>query len=152
MLDGLGEISCFFFPFFVNSFRIGEIKAATQEQTSQLTCEFYSITISLYYKVGRGVKKNRIETKPIGQWNDKHLLTDRHCRGRCCFQQTSFFFFFFKRKLGKWPIGDARSADPIRPRACVDRPVFPWAVAVGAASSPFSFHNVITIFTWSMGR
>ena len=57
MLDGLGEISCFFFPFFVNSFRIGEIKAATQEQTWKLTCEFYSITISLYYKVGRGVKK-----------------------------------------------------------------------------------------------
>ena len=42
-----------------------------------------------------------------------------------------------RRKRGKWPIGDARSVDPIRPPVCVDRLFFHEVAAVGAASSPF---------------
>lgn len=43
-----------------------------------------------------------------------------------------------RRKRGKWPIGDARSVDPIRPPVCADRLVFHAVAAVGAASSPFT--------------
>lgn len=60
-----------------------------------------------------------------------------------CSQQICALFLgvqvLIRRKRGKWPIGDARSVDPIRPPACVDR-LFSLSVAVvGAASSPFSF-------------
>lgn len=58
---------------------------------------------------------------------------------------SSFFFFLLvdgwrqqliRRKRGKWPIGDARSVDPIRPPVCADRLVSHAVAAAGAASSP----------------
>ncbi len=91
------------------------------------------------WKIGRDHEKNYRLTERRERKKKIKREADVGSRRPVLFSDV----LLIRRKRGKWPIGDARSADPIRPQACADRPVFLWAAAVGAASSPFSFRMVV---------